>query len=207
MNNNQGLVSCAVGCWLLAALAALLAAVLLKVLGSWSFVQTVFVGFLVLIVAGALLSWIMCKPLPPLGAVPQNRNGAPTAPQKISEPATEIAPEAPKPAPKPKTATAVPSASSGAKPEALSAPRDGEPDNLKMIKGVGPKLETLLHSMGFYHFDQISKWTDEEIAWVDENLKGFKGRVSRDGWVQQAKTLAEGGTTEFSKKVKKGDVY
>ncbi len=45
------------------------------------------------------------------------------------------------------------------------------------------------------------------MAWVDENLEGFKGRVSRDDWVAQAKTLAKGGTTEFSKRVKKGDVY
>ncbi|MEJ2017275.1 MAG: fused NADH-quinone oxidoreductase subunit E/endonuclease, partial [Maritimibacter sp.] len=43
--------------------------------------------------------------------------------------------------------------------------------------------------------------------WADENLVGFKGRVSRDGWVEQAKILAEGGETEFSKRVKKGDVY
>jgi len=64
---------------------------------------------------------------------------------------------------------------------------------LKQIKGVGPKLEKLLHSMGFYHFDQIAAWTEDEVAWVDENLPGFKGRVSRDDWVAQAKTLASEG--------------
>jgi predicted flap endonuclease-1-like 5' DNA nuclease len=92
-------------------------------------------------------------------------------------------------------------------PQQLSAPRDGNADDLKMIKGVGPKLEELLHKMGFFHFDQIASWTDKEVAWVDENLEGFKGRVSRDNWVEQAKTLAAGGSTEFSDKVKKGDVY
>ncbi|WP_135503450.1 NADH-quinone oxidoreductase subunit E [Roseovarius aestuariivivens] len=102
------------------------------------------------------------------------------------------------------TTAAVPT---GTKPESLSAPRDGAADDLKMIKGVGPKLEELLHSLGFFHFDQIAGWTAEEVAWVDENLKGFKGRVSRDNWVDQAQTLAEGGSTEFSDKVKKGDVY
>jgi predicted flap endonuclease-1-like 5' DNA nuclease len=45
------------------------------------------------------------------------------------------------------------------------------------------------------------------VAWVDQNLEGFKGRVSRDDWVEQAKLLAAGGETEFSKKVDKGDVY
>lgn len=95
----------------------------------------------------------------------------------------------------------------GTKPAALTAAREGGPDNLKEIKGVGPKLEKLLHSMGFYHFDQVAGWTADEIAWVDQNLEGFKGRVSRDNWVEQAKILAAGGETEFSKKVDKGGVY
>lgn len=95
----------------------------------------------------------------------------------------------------------------GTKPEALSAPKGGQADNLKEIKGVGPKLETLLNEMGFYHFDQIANWGADEVAWVDANLKGFKGRVSRDNWVDQAKTLASGGETEFSKRARDGDVY
>lgn len=110
-----------------------------------------------------------------------------------------------------KTATATekpaqkPVAADG-KPEMLAEP-EGEADDLKMIKGVGPKLEALLHSLGFFHFDQIAKWTEAEVAWVDENLTGFKGRVSRDDWVAQARLLAAGEQTEFSKKVKDGDVY
>jgi NADH-quinone oxidoreductase subunit E len=95
----------------------------------------------------------------------------------------------------------------GTKPATLSAAREGGPDDLKKIKGVGPKLEAMLHGMGFYHFDQIANWTAAEVAWVDENLEGFKGRVSRDGWVAQAKILAAGGETEFSQRVDEGDVY
>ena len=95
----------------------------------------------------------------------------------------------------------------GSRPEALSAPKGGKADNLKEIKGVGPKLETLLNEMGFYHFDQIANWGVDEVAWVDANLKGFKGRVSRDNWVEQAKVLASGGETEFSKRVEDGGVY
>jgi NADH-quinone oxidoreductase subunit E len=60
---------------------------------------------------------------------------------------------------------------------------------------VGPKLEALLHSMGYFHFDQIAAWTAAEIAWVDDNLEGFKGRVTRDDWVAQARALAAGGKT------------
>lgn len=95
----------------------------------------------------------------------------------------------------------------GEKPATLDAPRGGSADNLKEIKGVGPKLEAMLHDMGFYHFDQIAGWSAQEVAWVDANLTGFKGRVSRDNWVEQAKVLASGEETEFSKRVDKGEVY
>jgi len=95
----------------------------------------------------------------------------------------------------------------GVKPATLTAAREGGADDLKMIKGVGPKLEKLVHSLGFYHFDQVASWSAQEIAWVDANLEGFKGRVSRDEWVKQAKVLAAGGETEFSGRVKDGDVY
>ena len=79
------------------------------------------------------------------------------------------------------------------KPEGISEARGGAPDDLKRIKGVGPKLEMLLQSMGFYHFDQVAAWSANEIAWVDDNLKGFKGRVTRDNWVEQAKVFAAEG--------------
>jgi NADH-quinone oxidoreductase subunit E len=74
-------------------------------------------------------------------------------------------------------------------PEQLSAARDGKPDDLKKISGVGPKLEGVLNEMGFYHFDQIAAWTPAEVAWVDARLK-FKGRIERDGWIAQAAALA-----------------
>ncbi|KIT15816.1 NADH-quinone oxidoreductase chain 2 [Jannaschia aquimarina] len=95
----------------------------------------------------------------------------------------------------------------GTRPDALKAPRDGQADDLKRIRGIGPKLETLCNDLGFYHFDQIAGWSDDEVAWVDSNLEGFKGRVTRDEWVKQAKLLASGGETEFSSRVDKGDVY
>lgn len=95
----------------------------------------------------------------------------------------------------------------GRRPEALSGPRGGTADDLKRIKGIGPKLEQLCFKLGFYHFDQIAAWKADEVAWVDANLEGFKGRVTRDEWVAQAKLLATGAETEFSKRVDDGDVY
>ncbi len=95
----------------------------------------------------------------------------------------------------------------GTKPASLEEPREGGPDDLKQIKGIGPKLEELCHFLGYFHFDQIASWTPDEVAWVDANLPGFRGRVSRDNWVEQAKALAAGETTEFAQRVKDGDVY
>ncbi|MGR1581709.1 NADH-quinone oxidoreductase subunit NuoE [Thalassobius sp. S69A] len=93
-----------------------------------------------------------------------------------------------------------------AEPDLLTAAREGGADDLKRIKGVGPKLEQTLNELGFYHFDQIAAWTEAQIAWVDNRLK-FKGRITRDDWIGQAKQLAAGEDTEFSKRVDKGGVY
>jgi len=102
---------------------------------------------------------------------------------------------------------AVGEVTAGERPAALEAARGGAPDDLKRIKGVGPKLEALLHSLGIFHFDQIAGWGPAEVAWMDSNLEGFPGRVTRDGWVEQARLLAAGGETEFSQRVDRGDVY
>ena len=75
-------------------------------------------------------------------------------------------------------------------PQTLKAPREGGADDLKKISGVGPKLEGVLNDLGFWHFDQIAKWTSDEIAWVDSRLK-FKGRIERDDWVSQASELSK----------------
>ena len=78
------------------------------------------------------------------------------------------------------------------KPRGLKAPRKAGADDLKIIKGIGPKLEALLHTLGFFHFDQIAAWTGAELAWVDDNLEGFKGRAVREDWVGQARALMDG---------------
>ena len=90
---------------------------------------------------------------------------------------------------KAKRKQAAPKAEGVKKPRSLKAARKSGADDLKKITGIGPKLEILLNETGFYHFDQIAKWSDQECAWVDQNLKGYTGRASRDKWVEQAKAL------------------
>ncbi len=91
------------------------------------------------------------------------------------------------------------------KPELLSEPRSNKADNLTRIKGIGAKLEEVLNQKGIYHFEQIAAWTSENIAWANSTL-GFPGRVEREKWVEQAKILASGEETEFSKRVDAGKV-
>jgi NADH-quinone oxidoreductase subunit E len=77
------------------------------------------------------------------------------------------------------------------RPPALPAARGGSADELTRIRGIGPKLEALLHNLGIFHYDQIAAWTQDELAWIDANLEGFRGRASRDDWVVQAGSLAQ----------------
>ncbi|MBC7145875.1 MAG: NADH-quinone oxidoreductase subunit E [Thioclava marina] len=146
----------------------------------------------------------------PIGTMGQERPRSAVQQDEARKAAKAAAPaapaKAPEPAPAAKTGASEP-VEAGEKPAMLEAPRDGQADDLKMIKGVGPKLEQLLHSMGVYHFDQIAAWSEAELAWVDANLEGFKGRASRDEWVAQAQNLAIGAETEFSARAKKDGIY
>ena len=169
-------------------------------------------------------------PEKPAAEKPAPKKTAPAKPAPAAKPAAARAKPAPakKPAAKkaaPKAAATAPVANdrpglalnaalakskepvSKAGPELLSAPRGGKADDLKEIKGVGPKLEGLLNSVGVWHFDQIASWKAKDIAFVDDKMEGFKGRITRDEWVKQARVLARGGSTEFSARVSKGDVY
>ncbi len=116
------------------------------------------------------------------------------------KPAKAKAPAEPKaekkaPASKPETAAAEADAGGdekqleGTRPAGLDAPK-GEPDDLKKIGGVGPKLEGTLNELGIYHFWQIAEFTPDNVAWVDGYLS-FKGRIDRDDWIGQARAFAE----------------
>lgn len=92
---------------------------------------------------------------------------------------------APTPAPTPGSASPAPA---------------GEADDLRRIKGLGPKMETLLHSLGIVRFEQIASWTDADLDELDGKLGSFAGRPRRDNWVEQAKLLASGDTGAYEAK-------
>lgn len=95
-----------------------------------------------------------------------------------------------------KSATPVASLEDKNRPSQVEKPNT--PDDLKLISGVGPKLEGVLNGLGIYTFAQVSKWKKAECEWVDGYLK-FRGRIERDDWVRQAKALAKGGEAEYFK--------
>ena len=97
-----------------------------------------------------------------------------------------------KPAAKKAAKKAAP-AKEAAKEEPKAAPKaaaDGA-DDLKLLSGVGPVLEQKLLDAGVTSFAQIASWSAKDIAEFDEKLS-FKGRIEREGWVEQAKKLAKG---------------
>ncbi|MGB3501385.1 MAG: dipeptide ABC transporter ATP-binding protein [Mesorhizobium sp.] len=90
-------------------------------------------------------------------------------------------------------AKAAPAGEKG-RPAGIAKPR--KPDDLKLIAGVGPKIEKVLNGLGVYTFAQVAGWKKAERDWVDDHLK-FSGRIERDDWVKQAKALAKGGVDEY----------
>lgn len=100
------------------------------------------------------------------------------------------------PAATPPAAAPVPTAE--ATPAATPASATG--DDLSRIKGVGPKLVTLLGEHGVTSFAQIAVWDDAEIDRIDAHLGRFQGRIRRDSWVEQAQMLAGGDLAAYQAK-------
>ena len=95
-----------------------------------------------------------------------------------------------KAAPKPK-----PKAKAAPKPKVLytDGPTDGPKDDLKLIKGIGPKFEKDLNGKGIYYFRQIANWKASDVKMVEGVIDSIPGRIKRDEWVKQARGLSKGG--------------
>ena len=122
-------------------------------------------------VAGVAVAAVAAKAAPKKAAAPKKEAPAKkaAAPKADAAPAAEVA---------------------GVEPtNLLKEARGGQPDDLKKISGVGPKLEGVLHEIGVFHFDQIAAWGPAEIAYMDDCLS-FKGRIERDDWIAQATQFA-----------------
>jgi predicted flap endonuclease-1-like 5' DNA nuclease len=90
----------------------------------------------------------------------------------------------------------------GTRPLRLQSETIQDRDNLREISGIGLKIESTLNELGIYKFSQIADWDRDNIDWIEDQLDNH-GRVNREDWIAQAKLLAAGGTTEFSKRIRK----
>ena len=198
--------------WGMALIAALMALMVARFFFGISWSGSVFLGGVAFVVLGGLFHALFLVPLPqrrstvPMVMNPVIAPEAPAAPMAPAAPVGVMAAVAPVVSTAP-VAEPLPPVAPDGKPALYDAPRGGVPDDLKQIRGVGPKMEAMLNRMGIWHFAQVASWRSEEVAWVDASLDGFKGRVLRDGWVAQARILAAGGETAFSRQIEGGDVH
>ena len=177
------------GGWIIGAAAGLVAFGALIAVGKFDYSPAGGIGIVVALLVGAILGL-------PWGAT----SPAPVA-RGMAAPAEPVAAPVAVAAAAPAAFVSMP-AEAHAGPERLSAPRGGKADDLKEIEGIGPAMEKLVNELGFFHFAQIASWSEADVAWVDANLKGFKGRVTRDKWVAQAKIIVNEGLEAFRERAK-----
>ncbi|MES2540822.1 MAG: NADH:ubiquinone oxidoreductase [Pseudomonadota bacterium] len=187
MRRAENVNAPSIGGWILAATAGLVAFALLTVLGDFDLTPAVAVAGVLTVVVGLIVGmpWGASMPTPRAmpAHVPQSAVSQPAAPAAVM-------------------AAPVAAATGAEGPARLGAPRAGKADNLKEIEGIGPAMEKLVNEMGFFHFDQIAQWSEADVAWVDANMKNFKGRITRDRWVAQAKIIVNEGLEAFRERAK-----
>lgn len=108
------------------------------------------------------------------------------------DPALDAAPAAPQPEPSAPSPAATPASS--------PAPDTDDGDDLRRIKGIGPKLAAQLQALGVTRYRQIAAWSDDDLTRIDDQLGAFKGRPRRDNWIEQAKLLESGDTGAYEAK-------
>ena len=157
--------------------------------------------FLIALVIGIAVAWFIFKATRRTKVQTDSRdvldeNAAPAARNQalIDAPPVSAAPVVP-----PATTTSVDSEAVLAEKPAPKASSD-KGDDLGRIKGVGPKLQTILRAEGVTSFAQIAAWSDEDIDRIDEKLGRFAGRIRRDDWVTQAALLGQGDTGAYEDK-------
>ena len=180
--------------------------------------DTTTIVLIVVILAGLLLKLFglrAARRAPPKVERQRGEDGSPyVASQErpyLSPPAPPPPPPAPAPAP---AAEPAPQAGKGVADEVATATTDvagevlgvdvappaGPADDLKQLKGVGPKFVARLNELGITRFDQLAGMNATEVAHLDERLGPFQGRLARDRVIEQADLLARGDTETFEEK-------
>ena len=159
---------------------------------------------LIIIIGAVLIVAILLWWLLPLGGAKKTTDSAPkdiaqplAAVVKADVPASKTAK-----APVKTAATKKAAAPKAAAPKAAAkpAPVSSIPENLELIKGLGPKVNTLLKGLGVTSFAQVASWTAADVSEIDAQLGAFAGRITRDNWIDQAQLLAAGDVVGFEQK-------
>lgn len=198
---------CTRNCWIAGAVTGLLVLIFTSAIGSLRWYEGLVLGLIAFGIMGAFLVWLICRGHPAEDAAdwhPAHHDSSPAEdmqlqPRGIQSQAAAGFLGSAEATPAPETAP-----SGDARPK---APAADAPDDLKQIKGIGPKLEELLHDNGVTRFDQIAAWGEAEIDHFADLIGRMGGRIRSDDWVAQARALSRGEETEFSKRVEEGSVY
>ncbi|MFT3965391.1 MAG: hypothetical protein QM690_05870 [Sphingobium sp.] len=143
----------------------------------------------------------LLAPRPVAAEAPPPAPVAPIAPLVTEPPARPVEAEPLAPAPVAVAQEApLPEPVAISEPAAAAPPAPGEGDDLLKLKGVGPKIATLLRAEGVTSFAQIAAWTDADLTALDLKLGSFAGRPRRDNWVDQAALLAAGDMAGYEAK-------
>lgn len=210
--------NCNRSCWIAAAGLGLLVWILAGT-GPLAWFEALFLALIATGLFGVFLVWLVCggepahdasawQPAAPLAAA--TPRAEPQDAQPVSKPSSPPpAAHKPEPAPSaaPKGDPVKPAGAGRPETQAGAAAAPDAADDLKKIKGVGPKLEELLQANGIRRFAQIAAWDEAEMDRFAELIGRMGGRIRSDDWVGQARLLAAGGDTEFSKRVDEGNVY
>lgn len=184
------------GGFIIGVAAGLVAFGALVVVGKFDLFPAAAMGGGIAALAGLILG------MPGGAKAPVVRVAAVASAAPVAAPVVRMAEPAATPAAFVATPVATPVATTTDGPARLSGPRGGKADDLKEIEGIGPAMEKLVNDMGFFHFDQIATWSEGDVAWVDANMKNFKGRITRDRWVAQAKIIVNEGLAAFRERAK-----
>jgi predicted flap endonuclease-1-like 5' DNA nuclease len=216
--------------WIVAAIAGVVVLLFVSGIGDLHWLAGLFLGAVTFVLFGATLIWLTCHETPELFADDTGQTGTDWQREMVDRQPESLlvggalgpdlaaempimAGAVPAPAPaasagaaKPAPAKAKPEPAP-AKPAAGKKTRKAPPDDLKRIKGIGPKLSDWLHENGITRYAQIAAWDAATVADFAQRLGRMGNRIEADDWVGQAKLLAAGGETEFSHRVDDGEVY
>lgn len=227
--------SCTRTCWIAGAGLGVLVWLITAGIGPLAWFEGLFLGLVAAGLGGVFLVWLLCGGEPAMDSAAWHPKVHATSPQDDmqlrprgvasegakgflgaaeSDAMHPVAPSGDAQAPTGPTERAgatrndiYGSEAAAATPDMPTPMDEGAPDDLKEIKGVGPKLEEFLHENGVTRFDQIAAWDEAEIDHFAELIGRMGGRIRSDDWVGQARVLAAGGETEFSQRVEEGGVY